>query len=393
MTATPTCIEIDTAAIAHNLGAVRDELGPHLPLCAVVKADAYGHGLDLVLPVLLSFGVTAIGVTSNDEAAAARAGGFRGRILRLRTALREEIEDGARHDIEEWVGGGRHAEVVAAAARAVGGRIRIHVSLNSTGLSRDGIHGTTSDAARSELERIAADPHLRPTGVCSHFPCEDADDVADGARTFAEESRRAAAILGGRRSPGVERHCATSFAALTVPASRFDLVRIGAALYGDTSASGVDLRPAMRVVSRIAAVNDYPAGSTVGYDRTHRLRHPSRLAVVPLGYADGYSRALGGRAHVLIHGTPAPVVDRLAMNTLVVDVTQVPEARIGDDVVLYGRQGDATISSLDLERASGQIAANLYTAWGRLSRRVVAEGTAHRPRANAETADEIVTTR
>jgi alanine racemase len=231
-------------------------------------------------------------------------------------------------------------------------------------------------------------------GVCSHFPCEDADDVAQGARTFAVEARQAAALLGARRSRILERHCATSFAALTVPSSRFDLVRIGAALYGDTSASGIDLVPAMRVVSRIAAINDYPSGSTVGYNRMRRLWHPSQLAVVPIGYADGYSRTLGGRAHVLIHGTPAPVVDQLAMNTLIVDVTQVTRARVGDEVVLYGRQGDVEITSLDLERVSGQIAANLYTAWGRLNRRVVADGTTTvRARPSTSTVDEILTTR
>jgi alanine racemase len=371
MTATPSWIEIDRSAIAHNLQAVRSELGPRLPMCAVVKADAYGHGLDLVLPVLLSFGVTIIGVTSNDEAATARELGFRGRILRLRTALREEIEDGGRHDIEEWVGGAPHAAVVAAAARTLGRPIRVHVSLNSTGLSRDGIDGSGSDAADSLLRRIGADPHLTVVGVCSHFPCEDAADVAHGAATFATESRGAALALGGGASSAIQRHCATSFAALTVPSSRFDLVRIGAALYGDTTAPGADLRPAMRLVSRIAAINAYPAGSTVGYNRAHTLPQPSQLAVVPIGYADGYSRVLGGRAHVLIHGTPAPVVDLLAMNTLIVDVTRVPAAAIGDEVVLYGRQGDASITSSDLERMSGQIAANLYTAWGRLHRRVV----------------------
>ncbi|WP_433718786.1 alanine racemase C-terminal domain-containing protein [Microbacterium laevaniformans] len=225
MSASAAWVEVDTGAVAHNLGAVRDALGPGAHVCAVVKADAYGHGVDLVAPTLIARGVESFGVTSNEEARTVRATGFAGRILRLRAALREEVED--------------------------------------------------------------------------------------------------AAGLAG-------------------------------------------LRPAMRLVSRIAAISAYPAGRTVGYDRTHRLDAPARLAAVPLGYADGYQRALGGRAEVLVRGRRMPVVDRLAMNTLLVDVTCAEDAVIGDEVVLYGAQGAERISGADLEHASGQIAANLYTSWGRL---------------------------
>ncbi|WP_308868042.1 alanine racemase C-terminal domain-containing protein [Microbacterium psychrotolerans] len=126
-------------------------------------------------------------------------------------------------------------------------------------------------------------------------------------------------------------------------------------------------------MSRIAAINPYPAGSTVGYDRAARIDRDSRRAVIPAGYADGYPRTLDGRAHVLVHGAFAPVIDRLAMNSLVIDVTQVPSAQVGDEVVLYGRQGSALLRSADIERASGTIAAGSYTAWARLNRRVVVD--------------------
>jgi alanine racemase len=122
----------------------------------------------------------------------------------------------------------------------------------------------------------------------------------------------------------------------------------------------------MRVVTRVAALNDYPAGSTAGYGRAHRVRADARLAVVPLGYADGYHRVLGRRAEVLIRGRRARVVDRLAMNTFLVDVSAVAGAAIGDEVVVYGAQGDDAITSGEIERVTGEIAADLYTAWGRL---------------------------
>ena len=364
MTRGPGWIEVDVDAIAHNVAAVRRELGA-TPLCGVVKADAYGHGVDLVLPVLMAAGVDVIGVTANEEAHSARALGFRGRILRVRPALREEIEDAASADVEEWAGGLAHAREIDAAARTIRRRIGVHVSINATGLSRDGVDLRGANGSE-EVNAIGALPGVRPVGICAHFPCEDERDVAEGAEEFRAQSARAAELLGAEATGPIERHCATSFAALTVPASRFDLVRVGAALYGDTSARTVPLKPALRLLSRIAAVNVYPSGSTVGYDRTHRTARISRLAVVPIGYADGFHRVLGGRAEVLVRGRRAPVVDRHAMNTLLVDITDHPAARVGDEVVLAGAQGSDAITLRDLELASGQIAADLYTAWGRL---------------------------
>jgi len=374
MTRGPGWIEVDVDAIADNVATVLQELGS-TPLCGVVKADAYGHGVDLVLPVLMAAGVDMIGVTANEEAHSARRLGFRGRILRVRPALREEIEDAASAHVEEWVGGLAHAREIDAAARVIGRRIGGHVSINATGLSRDGVDLHRA-GGRDEVSAIGALPGLHPIGVCAHFPCEDERDVAEGAEAFRSQSADAVALLGPDTGRRVERHCATSFAALTVPASRFDRARVGAALYGDTSARPGLLRPALRLLSRIAAVNDYPTGSTVGYDRTHRTTRTSRLAVVPLGYADGFHRVLGGRAEVLVGGRRVPVVDRHAMNTLIVDVTDHPGVQVGDEVVLAGAQGDDAITMQDLERASGQIAADLYTAWGRLLPRRVRSGTA-----------------
>jgi alanine racemase len=377
MTTSPSWVEIDVAAIAHNLDVVRAGLGGTARLCGVVKADAYGHGITAVLPVVTAGGVDAVGVTSNEEAAAARELGFPGRILRLRPALRDEILEGVAFGIEEWVGGGEHARVVIAAARSLGRPVRVHLSLNSTGLSRDGMPWGDPRSVRDARELVSGDG-LRLVGVCTHFPCEDADDVRAGTRAFEVEADEAERAVG-LPARALERHCATSYAALTVPASRMDLVRIGAALYGDTSADVPGLRSAMRLVARIAAVNEYPAGGTVGYERTRRLDRPSRLAVVPIGYADGYQRLLSGRAEVLIGGSSAPVIDLLAMNSLIVDVTDLPAARIGDEVVLYGRQGAAEIRAADLERASGTIAAGLYAAWGRLHPRVVVNAPAAEP--------------
>lgn len=375
-------VEVDTEAIDHNIRTVRAELGDSVEFCAVVKADAYGHGINLVAPLLFANRVSTIGVTSNEEAGLIRSLGFTGRLLRLRAGVRAEIEDGLQFGIEEWVGGFEHAGVVAAVARERGRRIRIHLSINSTGLSRDGIEAgdrLSVDAVRS----VVRNPDLHVVGVCSHFPCEDRADVREGGARFDQESRHIVDLLDLESPP--QRHCATTYAALHEPGTRFDLVRIGAALYGDTDALGGSLRPAMRLVSSIAALNTYPGGSTAGYERRHRLHDEATLAVVPLGYADGYHRSLGGRAEVLVHGRRAPVVDQLAMNTFLADVSHIPEAQVGDEVVAYGAQGGDAITSSDIEHFTDQIAADLYTAWGRLLPRVP-----RRPLDRMSRPDEIV---
>lgn len=371
MTTAAGWVEIDTGAIAHNLDLVRTHLGEGVALCAVLKADAYGHGVDLVAPVLVAGRVGRLGITGNVEARAVRDAGFTGRLLRLRPALADEILDGAAYDIEEWLGGREHAEAVTDAASRLGRPVRVHVSLNSTGLSRDGIPVDTG-VGRATIASLAGRTGLDIVGVAAHFPREDAVDVERGAAVFGRESAVAIELLGNRR---LDRHCATTYAALSVPASRFDMVRIGAALYGDSPLLDGALRPAMRVLSRVAALNDYAAGGTAGYDRAYTLQRDARLAVIPVGYADGYHRALGQRAEVLIGGRRAPVVDRLAMNTLLVDVSDLPRTRVGDEVVLYGTQGGDAITSADIERVSGQIAADLYTAWGRLLPRRAVEVT------------------
>lgn len=361
MIAAPVWVEVDTDAIASNLRALRAEVGASVDICAVVKADAYGHGIDATLPVLLTEHVAIIGVASNAEAEQVRRGGFSGRLIRLRAALEEEIADGISSDIEEWVGGVEHATVVDRVARAHRRRLRTHLSLNSTGLSRDGVEAEDEGA----LTSIGALAGLDVVGIASHFPREDAEHVARTAARFHVESTRVAALLG-RQLSTVQRHCASTHATLTVPSSRFDMVRIGAALYGDTDVLGAALTPAMRVVTRIAAINEYPEGRTVGYNATHRLDASSRLAVIPVGYADGYHRGFGGAARVLVRGTRAPVIDLLAMNACIVDVTHVTGAAVGDEVVLYGPQENDAITSADIHRYSGHIAADAYTAWGRL---------------------------
>lgn len=362
-------VEIDTATLAHNVRTIRAELGDTVEFCAVVKADAYGHGVDIVVPVLQAAGMKVIGVASNAEADRARRCGFPGRLIRVRPAAADEISEGVALGIEEWIGGPAHADVVRSVARRQRRPLAGHLSLNSTGLSRDGWDVGASGAADA-VRRMFADESVDIVGVCTHFPREDAEDVRRGTAQFLLEC---SSVAPGTSS--VTRHCATTYASLHVPESRLDMVRIGAGLYGDTSALDGALRPAMRVLSTVTAVNSYRRGSSVGYDRWHRLDHDATLALIPLGYADGFHRSLSGRGEVLVRGARARIVDRIAMNGFLVDVTHIPGVAPGDEVVLFGRSGAECITSDDVERSHGHIAADLYPSWGQLLPRVAVQPT------------------
>ena len=365
-------VEIDTAALRQNLRGVLGALrsGSASQLCAVVKSDAYGHGIDTMLPLIMAEGVPVVGIASNREARQVRALGYEGRILRVRSAGPVEVAEALQWRVEEWVGGFLHARSLAEIAVSRGIEVPVHLATNGSGLSKENLDLRAPSGA-SELAALVALRGLDIRGVCTHFAREDEADTRAGLRAFVDDAERVLRALGAGRAEGVQRHCATSFASLTVPESRLEMARVGAALYGDTSAQAPWQRPALRLVAPVSAVTGYPAGRTVGYERRHTLERDSVIATVPLGYGDGLPRALGGGGHVLIRGRRAPIVDHLAMNSLAVDVTRIAGVVPGDEAVVFGRQGARGITSAQFEAASGQIAAASYTVWGRVLPRVV----------------------
>lgn len=357
-------VQISQAAIRSNLTNIAKSL-PDTEVCIVLKADAYGHGIEFVLPLVIEAGFTVIGIASNDEAQAVREAGFQGRLLRVRAAAPGEVWAALPWGIEEWVGGFFHARAIAEIALRKGCEIPVHVALNAAGLSRESLD-LDSVNGLGELRALFALKGLSVRGICAHFPMEDIDDTRHGTAAFVKEAAIALQELGSKRTHGVQMHCATSFAAFSVPESRLDLVRIGAAVYGDSSAEIRWQQSAMRLVAPIASVNFYPAGKTVGYGREHLLTADSIIATVPIGYGDGVPRTIGGRGIALVHGKPVPLVDQLAMNSLALDVSLVPGVQPGDEVVLYGAQGGEIITSQAFEEHSQMIAAAAYTSWGRV---------------------------
>jgi alanine racemase len=364
-------LEIDGAAFSENVRSMLGMLQGRANLCAVIKSDAYGHGADLLLPFLVASGVPYIGVGANAEAGLARAHGFTGRLLRVRAAAPQEIKAGLRHGIEELVADPRSAWEMSRIADGEGQSLRVHLDINSSGISRHSLDVSSPDGLASAVE-IISHPQLELAGIMTHFPQDDVDHVAHALDRFKAES---SAVLHAAGIPrhDVLLHAANSYTTLNVPAAWLDMVRTGAALYGDSDPRHAMFRRCMTFKARIGSVNSYPAGSSVGYGLTHTLARDSRLATVTVGYGDGYRRSLGRRGHVLVRGQRVPVVDIISMNSMVVDVSAVKHVRPGDEVVLFGGQDGGTVSVGELEAANAAILADLYTVWANRSR-VLAAG-------------------
>ncbi|WP_426978565.1 alanine racemase [Pseudarthrobacter sp. O4] len=354
-------LEIDAVAFESNVRDVLSMIEDRALLCAVVKSDAYGHGADLLLPSLVRLDVPFVGVGSNEEAATARHCGFKGRILRVRAAAPQEIKAGLEHDIEELVADPQSAWEMRNIAAKAGKTIRIHLDINSSGMSRHSLD-VSSTLGRACAVGIVSHPGLELAGIMTHFPNDNNRHIEQALLRFQSQAMTLLHITGTPRED-VLLHCADSYAALHVRGSWLDMVRAGAVLYGDSDPTAGQFQRCLTFKSRIASVNSYAAGSRVGYGLTRTLARDSRLASVTAGYGDGYRRALARQGNVLVRGRRAAIVDVVSMNSMVVDVTDIADLSPGDEVVLFGRQGSAEITPAGLETANSAILADLYTVW------------------------------
>ncbi len=362
VTAPNTWIEVDLAVFENNLRLVQAALSGNPQVCAVMKADAYGIGIDMVMPSVIKARIPCVGIASNEEARMVRACGYKGRIMRVRSATLEEAAAARPHKVEELVGNLDAARALNALAGKRGRALPVHLALNSAGMSRNGLELRTAQGQR-DAQALAGLPGLRIVGLMTHFPMDEREDVLAGLAAFERETAWLFANTALRRED-VALHTANSFAVQHVPEAHLDMVRPGGALYGY---GGTPKPPFAHVASfktRVAAVNAYPAGDTVSYDRTFTLKRDSLLANLPVGYSDGYRRAYSNKGAVLVRGQRAPVVGNVTMNTTMVDVTDIPGVQAGDEVVLFGKQGEAQITQAEIEELTGVVLADQYTIWG-----------------------------
>ena len=359
-----TCLtyaEIDLDAIAHNVRALKAHVGPGVALLAVVKANAYGHGLVEVARTALRHGAAGLCVARVGEGIALRQAGITASILVMAYSRPDEAEAAVAHDLTLGVGDIAVAEAVSAAAVAQGRGATVHVKVD-TGMGRFGL---LPAEVLPFLARLTTLPGLRLEGIYTHFATADAADKTYARQQFAAFQR----VLAGAEAAGYAiplRHAANSAATIDLPETHLNAVRPGISLYGLYPSAAVSrdvpLQPALALKSRVGRVRTLPAGSSIGYDRTFIAPHPMTAALVPVGYGDGYPRLNSGQGAALINGRRAPLVGRVCMDQLVVDISDAGPVALDDEVVLLGRQGDDCITAEELAAWAGTINYAIVTA-------------------------------
>ena len=347
--------EIDLAALERNLRLIRASLPPHMRYVAVVKADAYGHGLHQVAARLMHAGADLFAVANVTEAASLRELGPGWPILILSPLLPEEDRALADHDLAATVSSAEEVARFNAIGRAAGKKISVHLKID-TGMGRVGVW---HEQAPALCAQILAAPHLQLAGVFTHFASADED-----AAFTAEQRRRflqALQACAGLNLSALFIHADSSAGLETMPGtSPFNAVRIGLLQFGvlphpNSLLAQVHTEPVFSFRTRVGLVKTLPRGSTVSYGRTCTLDRDSVIAVLCAGYADGLPRAASNRADVLLHGARCPVLGRVTMDQTVVDVTDVPGVAVGDEAVLVGRQGGAEIPLAEFSRTAETI--------------------------------------
>jgi alanine racemase len=344
MTTVRAVARVNLAAIERNVARLRGALAPQTGLCAVVKADGYGHGAVQAARAALAGGAAQIAVVAAQEAVALRAAGIEGPLLVMGALTPSElgVALGARAEVVAW-----HADFVRAVAARGGGAV--HVKLD-TGMGRLG----TRDVAQATrvAEAAAATDGVVLAGAMTHFAT--ADDREDDFMAQQLERFRAWAPALKERHPQLVLHAANSAATLRDPATHFDMVRTGVAIYGmdpfgeDPAAEG--LEPALELASYVAAVRPMAPGDSAGYGRRFVATEPTHVATVPIGYGDGVRRGLTNNADVLLGGTRRPLVGTVSMDNVAVELGSPAAAAVGDEVVLIGAQGGERITAEEVAR-------------------------------------------
>ncbi|HLU68305.1 MAG TPA: alanine racemase [Kofleriaceae bacterium] len=348
--------EIDLGALQHNAAVVARAAGG-AAVCAVVKADAYGHGAVPVARALLASGhIAALGVSLIEEGIELRDAGVTAPVLVMGPALDGGHQELVARDLTPVVSEPADLEALAALGRARGRPVPVHLKVD-TGMGRLGIPAAAVGALVARAVRAGG---VEVAAIATHFACADLDDPqAASSATLAQLAvldRALADVRAAGAAPALI-HAANSAAVFRYPASHFGMVRPGLAMYGNGLAPPAPagmLEPVMHLVTRIAQVRDVETGQAVSYGALWRAERPSRIAVLPLGYADGYPRRLTGGAEALVGGRRCPVVGAISMDMTLVDVTaHGDDARVGDEVVLLGVQGQERIAAAELAERAG----------------------------------------
>ena len=338
-----TWAEVDFDKLAHNYHALRGLAPAGTKYLGLVKADAYGHGAVPVAKKLEELGADYLGVACLDEAIEVREAGVKTPILILGCTSSIYAAELVKYDITQACYDLEYAKELSAGAQKAGGTITVHIQCD-TGMTRLGFmcHEDTMEKSASEIIEAVKLPGLKAEGIFTHF------SDSDGSEEYTMlQFGRFQDIIQRVRDLGYEfeiRHCANSAATLLYPATYLDMIRPGIVQFGHFPDAKMDhalcdLVPVLELKSRVATVRDVPANTPVSYGRTNTLTRPSRLAVIPVGYGDGFCRGFSNKLTVLINGKKLPIVGRICMDMCMVDVTDAPDVKEGDVAILYGSDG------------------------------------------------------
>jgi alanine racemase len=367
----PTLATIDLAALAHNLTVARQSIPSSCEILAVVKADAYGHGAVTVSKRLAQLGVARFGVATIQEGVTLREAGIQAPILVMGAVFPDQLPDLLAAGLTPVVHDPAIADRLAALARSRPEPYPVHIKVD-TGMGRLGL---APDQVLPLLQSPWLKGPLKAEALMTHLADADSPDP-DYTRT---QIARFQSVVGQIEAAGLAvpfLHAANSAAILRYPSAHFNMVRPGLMLYGYQSSPDATvlsnpadhkqtlLRPVLTLSARVVQVRNLGQGESISYNRTYRTSRPSRIAVLPIGYADGYSRLLSNRGQVLIKGSRAGIVGRVCMDMTMVDVTSLPTVATGDEAVLIGRQGDEQISAAEVAAWTGTIPYEVLCAIG-----------------------------
>ena len=351
------CAKINLNHITYNIEQMRHHISPDTNMILVVKADGYGHGATRIAKETERLDcVWGYATATLDEAVLLRKAGVQKPILVLGCTFPEQYEEAIRHEIRMTI----YTEQSANAVSKLAGKLKkpawIHVKLD-TGMSRLGFQ--TGEESIDEIERIFYLPGIRMEGLFTHFAKADEMD-----KTFTNRQMEEYLFMTRKlKERGIEpqyRHCSNSAAIIDHPEANLDLVRAGIALYGlypsdEVRKRDLALKPVLSLVSSIVHTKWIEPGAVVSYGGCFRAEKKTRVATIPVGYADGYPRSLSNKGYVLIRGKRAPIIGRVCMDQMMVDVTEIDEAAFMDEVVLVGKSGREEITVDDLSALSGRI--------------------------------------
>jgi alanine racemase len=357
----PAWTEIDLGKLRRNLQLIRGDLPKHVRLMAIVKDEAYGHGALDVARVAVEEGAWGFGLSTLEEAMTLREAGITAPLLMLGERREAELEWCVAHNLTVCVNEPHNVRALAEIAARSGKQVPVHVKIH-TGMSR---YGVRWDEALPLIEKVVAEKSLRLEGVMTHFSQSDEIDKTFANLQFARYNEVLHALT--QRNISVQlRHTCNSGGFLDLPDAHLDMVRVGILLYGvfpsQVCRKIEGIEPVMSVKARIAAIQKLKPGEVVGYGMRYTAPTERRIAILPIGYGDGFPR-VRNEGCALIHGQRAPLVGGIAMDALMVDITDIPQAQMWDEAVLMGKQGADEITVRDIAKLKNSVTYDVLTNW------------------------------